>query len=151
MSSGISSMKMQWTIPQTKKYGVIKVLPSFNYSICFLSSLLSLLFTSNGICSCSSKLPSSLLFIQTSSDSFSSSLWHFPYPISSNACNFCPLSESWRRLFLQCFSALCLPFKLQTYLSSSFSHRFSYPDLIKSQSCSFLKRIRVLVHRERIW
>ena len=83
MSSRISSMKTQWTTPQTKKYGVIKVLPSLNYSICFLSSLP--IFTSNGICSCSSKLLSSLLFIQASSDCFSSSLWHFYYSISSNA------------------------------------------------------------------
>ena len=98
MLSGILSMRTQRTTPQTKKYGIIKVLPSLKYSACFLSSLP--IFTSNGICSCSSKLSSSLLFIQASSDSFSSSLWHFSYPISSNACNIRSLSYSWRRLFL---------------------------------------------------
>ena len=83
-------MKIQWMTPYVNESTVIKVLLSHNYSNCSLSSLF--IFISNGIYSCSSKLSSLLLFIQTSSDSFSSSLWHSPHPISSNAYNVRSLS-----------------------------------------------------------
>ena len=60
MLSEILSMKIQWMTPLMNESTVIKVLPSHNYSNCSLSSLP--IFISNGICSCSSKLSSSLLF-----------------------------------------------------------------------------------------
>ena len=85
MLSEMLSMKIQWMTPLMNESTVIKVLLSHNYSNCSLSSLF--IFISNGIYSCSSKLSSSLLFIQISSDSFSFSLWHFPHPISFNAYN----------------------------------------------------------------
>ena len=90
MLSEILSMKIQWMTPYVNESTVIKVLLSHNYSNCSLSSLF--IFISNGIYSCFSKLSSLLLFIQISSDSFSSSLWHFPHPISFNACDIRPLT-----------------------------------------------------------
>ena len=99
MLSDILSMKIQWMTPLMNESIVIKVLLSHNYSNCSLSSLF--ICISNGACSCSSKLPSSLLLIQASSDSFSSSLWYFSYPFSSNACNIRSLTSSTFPIMLQ--------------------------------------------------
>ena len=90
MLSEILSVKIQWMTQLMNETTVIKVLLSHNYSNCSLSSLF--IFISNSIYSCSSKLSSLLLFIQISSNCFSSSLWNFPHPISFNACDIRPLT-----------------------------------------------------------